>query len=241
MKTVSLIPASLFVIGAMFSTPSLACGDSEVGLPCDDSGTGAEMTAKWMLKRVATAIERDKVAALTKFTKGTDGFRTVDTFVFCVGPDGIMSAHPDPTLQAHNVSDLHDKSGNYFIRTMIATAKAGQISAIRYLLPKPGSTGEEPKTTYYTKAGDQTCAVGVYDTDAAAPQEAIPEAQMTSLRAKLDGQIPASARADWNAFLEAMNKVGDTRAATVSRVRDSLKAAEAALAPADLKAGTDRD
>ncbi|WP_273846887.1 cache domain-containing protein, partial [Providencia rettgeri] len=70
-----------------------------------------------------------------------------------------MSAHPNPILRGHDVRDLHDKTGNYFIRTMMDSARPGQISVIRYLVPKPGSTVEEPKTTYYTKTGDLTCAV----------------------------------------------------------------------------------
>jgi hypothetical protein len=114
----------------------------------------------------------------------------------------------------------------------------GQISVIRYLFPKPGSTIEEPKTTYYTKAGDQMCAVGIYDTDAAAPQVATPEGRVASLRAKLDTEIPAAARADWTAFLEALNQAGDARAATMTRVRDNLQAAQAALAATDGKTAT---
>ncbi|WP_267360797.1 MULTISPECIES: cache domain-containing protein [unclassified Methylobacterium] len=234
----AIIAAAL--IAAALPQTVLACGDSEAGLSCDDSGSGAEMGAKWMLNRASKAVVTDKAKALTSFTKGMDGFRTADSYVFCVGPDGVMSAHPNPILQGHDVRDLHDKTGNYFIKTMVETAKPGQISSIHYLFPKPGSTIEEPKTTYYTKAGDEMCAVGVYDADAAAPQTATPEARVATLRAKLDSEIPASARSDWTAFLEALNQVGDTRAATLARVRDGLKAAEAALNPTDGKTAADQ-
>lgn len=170
-----------------------------------------------------------------------DGFRTADTYVFCVGPDGTMTAHPNPILRGHDARDLHDKTGNYFIRAMMQEAKTGQISVIRYLFSKPGSTLEEPKTTYYTKSGDQTCAVGVYDTDVTAPQATTPEARVASLRAKLDRQIPASVREDWNAFLEALNQAGDAQAAAIVRARDGLKAAQAALAPNEQKAAAERE
>jgi hypothetical protein len=226
----------LILVGSVATTPVLACGDSEAGLSCDDSGSGAEMGAKWMLKRVVATVDRDGAAALIKFTKGTDGFRTADTYVFCVGPDGMMNAHPNPILQGHNVHDLHDKTGNYFIRTMLETAKSGQISSIRYLFPKPGGTIEEPKTTYYTRAGDQMCAVGVYDADVAAPQATTPEARVASLRAKLDGEIPASAKADWTAFLEALNAQSDAKAAAVAEARRNLAAAATALTPTVPKA-----
>lgn len=235
----ALLSAAL-ISGVVSFSAAQACGDSEAGLSCDDSGSGVEMGAKWMLNRATKAVVADKNRALTAFTKGTDGFRTADTYVFCVGPDGIMSAHPNPILQGHDVHDLHDKTGNYFIKTMVQDAKPGQISVIRYLFPKPGSTVEEPKTTYYTKAGNQMCAVGIYDTDVAAPQVATPEGRVASLRAKLDGEIPAAARADWTAFLEALNQVSDARAAAITRVRDNLQAAEAALGVPDRKTAASR-
>lgn len=140
-----------------WSPPARACGGFvEAPVSCDDPSPNG--FASWMLGRVDRALKADKARALTEFTKGTDGFRTADTYVFCVGADGVMSAHPNPILQGHDVRDLHDRTGNYFIRTMLDAAKPGQISVIRYLFPKPGSTVEEAKTTYYTKAGDQTCA-----------------------------------------------------------------------------------
>ncbi|MCJ2137829.1 cache domain-containing protein [Methylobacterium sp. J-026] len=224
------LPLLLSVVTVLsIGTSADACGDSEAGLSCDDSGSGAEMGAKWMLSRASKAVMVDKAKALSAFAKGADGFRTADSYVFCVGPDGVMSAHPNPILQGHDVHDLHDKTGNYFIKTMVDTAVAGDVKEIRYLFPKPGSTVEEPKTTYYTKAGDQTCGVGIYDTDTAAPALATPEARLVSLRQKLDGEIPQAARADWNAFLETLNQVGDARTAALAKARDGLKAAEAAL------------
>ena len=213
----------------------LACGDSEAGLSCDDNGTGMEAGAKWMLTRATKALTVDQAKALDAFSKGTDGFRTAETYVFCVGPDGVMSAHPNPILKGHDVRDLHDRTGNHFIRTMMDSAHPGQIAVIRYLFPKPGSTIEEPKTTYYTKAGDQTCGVGVYDTDAATPTTATPDGRVAQLRQKLDAEMPASAKADWTAFLEALNAQSEARTAAVSEARRKLRAAAAALDPADQK------
>ncbi len=199
-------------------------------LACDDTGSGPEMGARWMLKRVVAAVGRDAPGAMVQFTKGTGGFRTADTYVFCVNPDGIMSAHPNPILQGHNVRDLHDKTGNYFIKTMMETAKAGEVSMIRYLFPKPGSTVEEPKTTYYTRAGDEMCGVGIYNSDAEAPVS--PAGKVAALRARLDAGIPANLRTDWTAFIEALNAEAGARDAAMAKARDSLHAAESALAPA---------
>ncbi|XYD08456.1 cache domain-containing protein [Methylobacterium sp. NMS12] len=147
-----------------------------------------------------------------------------------------MTAHPNPILKGHDVRDLHDRTGHRFIRTMLDTARPGQISVIRYLFPKPGSTVEEPKTAYYTRAEDQTCAVGVYDVDAAAPAAATQEGRVALLRRKLDGQIPSSARADWTAFLEALNAQGDEEAAAIAAARRELRAAASALDQAGLGA-----
>ncbi|MCJ2024552.1 cache domain-containing protein [Methylobacterium sp. J-067] len=221
----------ILAVLTLLATPghALACGDSEAGLSCDDASTGAEAGAKWMLKRVVAAVAQDETKALAAFTAGTQGFRTADTYVFCVAPDGVMSAHPNPILRGHDVRDLHDRTGNYFIRSMMQEARPDRVSVVRYLFPKPGGTIEEPKTTYFTKAGDQTCAVGIYEADSRNPVAETPEARVASLRAKLDGEIPASARADWTAFLEALNQAGDARAAAITRAQEGLNAAEAAL------------
>jgi hypothetical protein len=207
--------------------PARACGDGEAPTACDDPSPNG--FASWMLGRVDRAIAADKARALQDFTDGAHGFRTADTYVFCVGPDGVMSAHPNPILRGHDVRDLHDRTGNHFIRTMMDTAKSGQISVIHYLFPKPGSTVEEPKTTYYTEAGDQTCAVGVYDADVAAPGVATADGRVAQLRQRLDGVIPTSARADWTAFLEALNAQGAEKATAIAQARRDLSAAASAL------------
>lgn len=218
---------AVLLLGVAPIGPARACGDGEAPTACDDPSPNG--FASWMLGRVDRALTADKARALQDFTDGARGFRTADTYVFCVGPDGVMSAHPNPILKGHDVRDLHDRTGNHFIRTMMETAKPGQISVIRYLFPKPGSTVEEPKTTYYTKAGDQTCAVGVYDADIAAPEAATAEGRVAQLRQRLDSVIPTSARADWTAFLEALNAQGAEKATAIAKARRELTAAATAL------------
>ena len=220
----SLLAAAL-ILGP--APAALACGDGEAPTSCDDPSPNG--FASWMLGRVDRALKADKARALQDFTDGARGFRTADTYVFCVGPDGVMSAHPSPVLKGHDVRDLHDRTGNHFIRTMMDAAKPGQISVIRYLFPKPGSTVEEPKTTYYTRTGDQTCAVGVYDADAAVPAVATADGRVALLRQKLDGKIPSDARGDWTAFLEALNAQGDEKATAIAQARRDLQSAATAL------------
>ena len=224
LKAVTL--AAGLLLGLASTGSAWACGDGEAPTACDDPSPNG--FASWMLHRVDRALAADRAQALQDFTDGARGFRTADTYVFCVGPDGVMSAHPNPILKGHDVHDLHDRTGNHFIRTMMETAKPGQIAVIRYLFPKPGSTVEEPKTTYYTKAGDQTCAVGVYDADVATPA-ATADSRVAELRQRLDGVIPTSARADWTAFLEALNAQGAEKTTAIAQARRDLVAAATAL------------
>lgn len=234
--TIMLTALGLSAVGPLASSPALACdGFSEAPVSCDDGSP--DKFAQWMLKRATAAVSADEAKALGQFTRGEGGFRTADSYVFCIAPDGVMSAHPNPILRGHDVSGLHDQTGNYFIRTMMREAKPSQISVIRYLFPKPGSTVEEPKTTYYTRVADQVCAVGVYDEDTTRPATAsTPEGHVADLRRKLDAEISASARPDWTAFLEALAQRDDARKASLTKARDGLRAAEDALTTPDRSA-----
>lgn len=208
--------------------PAFACGDSEAPSMCGDGG--GESDAKWMLARVATALKADHDKALRQFARGEGGFRTMDTYVFCVGPEGVMSAHPNPILQGQNVADLHDQTGNYFIRTMMDTAKPGAVSQIRYLFPRPGGSIAQPKTTFYTRVDNQVCGVGVYDGEEPVPAKATPQERAATLQQKLSGEIQPAARADWEAYLEAVKERDTARDTALTRLRESLEAAQLTLA-----------
>lgn len=206
-----------------------ACGFGEMPTPCGQAD--AESDAKWMLKRVVMAVDADKAKALQEFAKGEGGFRTEDTYVFCVGPDGVMSAHPNAVLQGQDVHDLHDSTGNYFIASMMKNAKPGVVQRISYLFPRPGSTKAEQKTTFYTRAGDQMCGVGVYGAeDSAAAPEPSPGERVTQLRQRLSGEVPAGMKSDWDAFLQALDDQNGAQEATLAKVREHLSAVGAVLA-----------
>ena len=99
-----------------------------------------------MLNRVVTAVEKDKAQALRQFARGEAGFRTADTYVFCVGPDSVMSAYPSAILQGQDVRGLHDGTGSYFISAMLETAESGQVKQIRSLFPHRGIPRLRPKS-----------------------------------------------------------------------------------------------
>ena len=218
--------ALLLGLAVLPSQPARACGFGEAPGDC---GQTPESEARDMLRRVAVAVQANEARALQQFARGQGGFRTVDSYVFCVGPDGVMSAHPNPALQGTDVRGLHDSAGNHFIATMLQEARPGQVASIRYLFPRPSGTKELAKTTYYTRAGDQMCGVGFYDdAEAAAPQS--PQARLAQLRALLTAEMPASLGADWTAFQQALDEDNAAKAAAFAQVREQVHAAEAVLA-----------
>ncbi len=222
-----IVFALLLGLAAVPPHPARACGFGEAPGDC---GQTPESDARAMLRRVVAAVQANEAKALQQFAHGEGGFHTVENYVFCVGPDGVMSAHPNAALQGMDVRDLHDSTGNHFIATMLQEAKSGQLASIRYLFPRPGGTRELTKTTYYTRAGDQMCGVGFYDDaeTAAAPQS--PQARLAQLRARLTAGMPASLGADWTAFQQALDEDAATKAAAFARVREQVHAAEAVLA-----------
>ncbi len=124
-----------------------------------DYGTAAE--AKAMLEKAAAAVKADKPGALAKFQKGEGGFKDRDLYPYCGGADGNFTAHP--TLTGKSLKDLKDKEGKPIGEDIYKNAQEGKISEVSYMWPRPGTT--EPlvqKVTYYTKIGDQVCAVGYY-------------------------------------------------------------------------------
>ncbi|NEU11825.1 histidine kinase [Methylobacterium sp. BTF04] len=224
---IALTALSFLAIAGALPGRALACGFVEAPSDCDEGSEGGG--ARWMLKRVAAAVAADEPKALQDFTRGEAGFRTADNYVFCVGPTGTMTAHPNPILRDHDVRDLHDETGHYFIADMLRTAKPGEVSEIHYLFPRLGSTKAVPKTTFYTRAGDQVCAVGSYDGDASAHDQTV-ETSAVQLRDRLDKTLPVALRPTWNAYLEAVAHEAAERDATMDRLRDSVRRTQALLA-----------
>jgi signal transduction histidine kinase len=116
-----------------------------------------------MLKRVVAEVQKDEPKALDEFIHGRNGFRTMDLYVFCMGNDGHLDAHPDPKLMGQDARSLEDQSGKHFGAEMLDVAKEGQVSEVKYLFPKPGSAVPSPKTSFVTRVRDQVCGVGYYD------------------------------------------------------------------------------
>jgi signal transduction histidine kinase len=124
-----------------------------------ESGTPEE--AKAMLEEAVEAVKVDEGKALEMFNKGEGGFKDRDLYVFCADAStGVETAHP--THKGFKLSDIKDANGFAFGEQMMKTATEGKISEITYLWPKPASEEPVQKLTYYTRVGDQICAVGAY-------------------------------------------------------------------------------
>ncbi len=122
---------------------------------------GSATEAKAMLERAVAAVKADKSAALAQFAKGEGGFKDRDLYPFCGGPDGNFTAHP--SLTGKSLKGLKDKEGKPLGEEIYQNAQEGKISEVSYQWPRPGTT--EPlvgKVSYFTKVGDQVCAVGYY-------------------------------------------------------------------------------
>jgi Single Cache domain 2 len=139
-----------------------ACGSAE-GTGSRNEATGTADEARWMLKRTAAAVQANEPWALNQFMHGEGGFRTFDLYVFCVGPDGRVSAHPDPALMGRDARALRDPNGESFAAEMLDVAREGVIAQVRYLYPQPGLSVPVPKTSYVTRVKDQVCGVGYYE------------------------------------------------------------------------------
>ena len=122
-------------------------------------GTAAE--AKAMLDKAVAAVKADKAKALADFQAGAGGFKDRDLYVFCAGPDGIITAHP--SIKGQQLKGLVDKNGKKLGEEMVAKAAEGKVVEVDYMWPRPGAdTTPVQKVSYVTKAGDQVCGVGYY-------------------------------------------------------------------------------
>lgn len=145
----------LHKLGLLLMVPVLALAGAAWAA---DSGTAAE--AKAMLEKAVAAVKKDEATALTAFTKGEDGFKDRDLYPFCGGPDGNFTAHP--SLVGKSLKDLKDKAGKPIGEEIYKEATAGKIKEISYMWPRPGEQEPVKKVAYFTKIGNQVCAVGYY-------------------------------------------------------------------------------
>ncbi len=122
---------------------------------------GTREQAEAMLERAVAVLKADKRRALDLFTAGHGGFKDRDLYVFCGGPDGMLSAHP--YFMGGELRDFKDITEEAVGEKIYAAAEEGKFSEVTYKWLRPGGTDEQvDKVSFVTKVGDQVCGVGYY-------------------------------------------------------------------------------
>lgn len=125
-------------------------------------GKAAAADAKAMLERAVAAVKANEDTALAAFSRGSDGFKDRDLYVFCARNDGKVDAHINSAQIGRNIKDLFDVDGVAFGQEMMAVATDGEIKAVSYMWPEPGSHVPTAKISFVTRVADQMCGVGYY-------------------------------------------------------------------------------
>ena len=74
--------------------------------------------------------------------------------------DGIFTAHPK--LKGKHLKDIKGEKGFPLGKEIMEKATEGKMREVTYWWPRPGSDKALEKHTFFTKVGDQICAVGYY-------------------------------------------------------------------------------
>jgi signal transduction histidine kinase len=153
--------AAILGLAAAVSAASAICLTAGHGSARADE-TGSAEAAKAMLERAVAAIKANEPKALADFSKGADGFKNRDLYVFCARTDGRVDAHIDPKQPGLNIKDLYDIDGVAFGQELVAIAQEGTIKGVSYMWPKPGTATPAAKVSFVTRVADQVCGVGYY-------------------------------------------------------------------------------
>jgi hypothetical protein len=125
------------------------------------SGTAAE--AKALLEKAIVAVKSDEKKAIEDFNNPSGGFRDRDLYVYCAtAPTYNLTAYPKAELRGSPLAALVDKKGKKLGEEIIKAATEGKIAEVEYMWPRPGGTDPVEKVTFFTKTGNQICAVGYY-------------------------------------------------------------------------------
>jgi hypothetical protein len=146
---------------------SLICLGTAADALAAELGTRAE--AEGLLKRAVAVLKADTNRALDMLTSGDGGFIKKDLYVWCGGPDGMLTAHPH--FMGAALKRWKDKTGKAVGEEIYASAADGKFSEIAYKAPRPkvasaavtaDAAEQVDKVSFFTKVGDNICGVGYY-------------------------------------------------------------------------------
>lgn len=138
------------------------------GVSADEHGSRAQ--AESLLKRAANMLRMDEKRALDLFTSGQGGFMFKDLYVYCMGPDGMLTAHPH--FMGLSLKNWKDNSGKPVGQEILSVAQEGKFAEVSYIAPQPkdrkasavdpSKAKQVEKVSFVTKVGEQICGVGYY-------------------------------------------------------------------------------
>ena len=137
---------------------------AERGLPVFRGDAVGDGVVDELVAVLALDDARVRVAAreqaLEDFNDPEGEFRDRDLYVFCVGPDDTMVAHP--SVVGMDVTTLTDAEGQEIGNEIIRIGREEGGGSLDYRWENP-TTGEiEDKSTYIEPVGEDVCAVGYY-------------------------------------------------------------------------------
>ena len=116
-----------------------------------------------MVNDAATAVAKDKAAAVAEMGNAKGRYVKGELYVFAYDLSGTMVAHPiNAKLVGKAVLDVPDANGKLFRKDIIEGVKATGMATVDYKYKNPQSGAIEDKVSYCKKAGELAICAGYY-------------------------------------------------------------------------------
>jgi cytochrome c len=135
---------------------SVAAGPAFAKANADDAKALSEKAAAF-IKQVG------EEKAFDTFTKGEDGFKKEELYVFCYAPDGTNLAHgANAAFVGKNLLHVKDPDGKEANAEIIKTGMGAGQGWVDFKWPNPTTKKIEEKSAYVIKTNNEVCGVGYY-------------------------------------------------------------------------------
>lgn len=125
---------------------------------------GEKEEATRLVNDAASAVVKDKNAAVTEISNKTGRYVKGEIYVFAYDLTGTMVAHPiNPKLVGKNLIDVPDADGKMFRKDIITAVTSTGTASVRYKYKNPQTGAVEEKTTFCKKAVDLAVCAGYYE------------------------------------------------------------------------------
>lgn len=156
----------MLLLAAVVGGPLLALA-AGFGLFSRDRGTedlGSPAVAKALAERAVAMIQEDGLEkALAEISDPTSDLIQGSLYVFVVGVDGTVLAHPyEPRMIGRSILGARDFNGVAYGRELVMTARTDRLGWVDYVDVDPVSRKQRRKSTYVLREGDAFVACGYY-------------------------------------------------------------------------------